>query len=129
VGRGRGEAAHAEPKGTQMLIEIRNYHIRPSAFEAYKEWARTSAVPFLKRSYDVLGFWVNSDEAPEIKRGEPDVLGTSNVTWIVRWDDMSQRNEMLEKTTASPEWQEIFSKLPGGIKNYLRIESKFSEEI
>jgi hypothetical protein len=112
-----------------LLIEIRNYHIDPGAFEVYKEWARTIAVPFLKRNYDVLGFWINSEEEPEVAKGKPDVLGTANVTWIVRWHDMSQRNEMLQRTTASPEWQEIFSKLPGGLKNYLRIESKFTEAL
>jgi len=112
-----------------MLIEVRNYHIQPSAFDVYMEWARTIAVPFLKRNYDVIGFWVNSEDKPEIARGEPDPLGSSNVTWIVRWESMSQRNETLRGTTASAEWQGIFSKLPGGIKNYLRIESKFTKPL
>ena len=78
-----------------MLFEIRQYHFNPDLFEAYKQWAKTEAVPHLAKELDVLGFWVNTSDAPELK-GEPqDQLGSANVTWIVRWQDLAHRNAVL----------------------------------
>ena len=48
-----------------MLFEIRNYHFEPTKFEAYKKWAATVAVPYLKSKMDIVGFWVNNDMDPQ----------------------------------------------------------------
>ena len=112
-----------------MLFEIRNYHFRPELLDAYREWASEHAVPFLKKELDVVGFWINSEDEPEVL-GEPhDELGTANVTWVLRWNDLAQRNETMARVFASEAWVEIFSKVPGGLDSYLRRESKFAEAL
>ncbi len=110
-----------------MLYEIRNYHIRPDRLAVYSNWAKTQAVPHLSKKLDLVGFWINTTEPPQIT-GEPmDALGSANVTWILRWRDMAQRNETLPKTFSGAEWEAIFARLPGGLENYQRMESKFAE--
>jgi hypothetical protein len=112
-----------------VLFEIRQYHFNPDLFQAYKLWARTEAVPHLAKEIDVLGFWVNTADQPEV-RGEPqDSLGSANVTWIVRWRDLAHRNEVLPGVLSSPAWKELFSRVPGGIDSYRRRESKFAESL
>jgi hypothetical protein len=110
-----------------MLFEIRNYHFNPDLFEAYKAWAKTEAIPYLSQKLDVLGFWCNTNDTPEIG-GEPqDKLGSANVTWIIRWRDLAHRNDVLPRVLSSPEWQDIRSRVPGGRASYLRTEAKFAE--
>ncbi len=112
-----------------MIYEIRNYHFRPDLFEQYQAWAKAAAVPLLARELDLVGFWVTGGDAPEVM-GEPqDKLGVANVTWIIRWRDLAQRNEDLPRVLASPEWEAIFADVPGGRASYLRIEAKFAEAL
>ncbi len=112
-----------------MIYEIRNYHFRPDLIEPYKAWAKSEASPYLGSLMDVVGFWINSNDAPEIM-GEPhDHLGTANVTWIIRWPDLTQRNEVWARILASPEWIDLFSRVPGGPASYLRIEAKFADAL
>ena len=78
---------------------------------------------------DIIGFWINTDDEPEV-RGQPhDNLGTANVTWVIRWDDVEHRNRVFPNVISSPEWQSLFAKVPGGQESYLRRESKFAESI
>ena len=112
-----------------MLFEIRNYHFDPEHFEEYKAWAKTEAIPYLCHELDVLGFWVNTRDAPVIQ-GEPhDSLGTANVTWIIRWRDLAHRSDVLPALWSTPEWKDIYSRVPGGRASYLRIEAKFSQSL
>jgi len=112
-----------------MLYEIRNYHIRPDRLEAYTHWAKTEAVPHLSKKLDLVGFWVNTAEAAQIT-GEPmDKLGSANVTWILRWRDKAQRDEVLPRTFSGAAWDDIFSRLAGGLDNYLRMEAKFTRSL
>jgi hypothetical protein len=112
-----------------MLFEIRQYHFKRELFEGYKKWAKNEAIPHLAKKLDVVGFWVNTPDEVEV-RGEPqDALGSANVTWIVRWDDLAQRNAVLPGVLSSPEWTELFTRVPGGIDSYLRRESKFAESL
>lgn len=112
-----------------MLYEIRNYHIRPDAFAAYANWAKTAAVPYLAKTLDLAGFWLNTADAP-ILNGEPmDALGSANVTWILRWRDRADRETRLPRAFGGAEWDAVFAKLPGGFDNYLRMESKFAESL
>jgi NIPSNAP protein len=112
-----------------MIFEIRNYHFHPARFAAYKEWARGEAIPYLARELDLVGFWANADAAPELRGHPHDELGTANLTWIIRWRDLDQRNEVLPRVFATPEWEDIFSRVPGGLASYLRIEAKFAEAL
>ena len=112
-----------------MICEIRNYHFNPTLFEAYKIWAKTEAIPYLARSLDVIGFWLNTNDEPEV-HGEPqDALGSANSTWIIRWNDVEHRQKVLPGVLSGPEWESIFSRVPGGGKSYLRTESRFAEQI
>jgi hypothetical protein len=112
-----------------MMYEIRNYHFRPDLFEPYKVWAKGEAMPYLATQMDVLGFWVTTADPPEVLGAPHDDLGTANVTWIVRWRDLAHRNEVWTRVLASPEWIDIFSRVPEGLPSYLRIEAKFTEAL
>jgi hypothetical protein len=112
-----------------MIFEIRNYHFDPALFTEYKEWAKTEAVPYLSERLDVLGFWVGTNDPPEV-RGEPlDKLGSANVTWIIRWKDLANRNEVLPQVLTSPQWKGIFSRVPGGGASYIRREARFADSL
>jgi hypothetical protein len=112
-----------------MMYEIRNYHFKPELLGEYKTWARTKAIPHLSKQLDVLGFWANGDDAPEVNGAPQDKLGSANITWIIRWRDLAQRNEVLPRVLGSPEWEAIFADVPGGRAGYLRIENKFAESL
>ena len=112
-----------------MIYEIRNYYFEPSKLNAYKAWARDQAMGYLKRKFNVLGFWVNTDLKPDVTGRPMDDLGSSNITWIIGWDDISRRKATLDDAFATPEWQAIFKDVPGGMASYLRIECKFSESL
>ena len=78
---------------------------------------------------EVVGFWINTHDAPEVN-GEPqDTLGSANVTWIIRWRDLAHRNDVMPRALSGPAWQDIFSRVPGGIASYQRIEAKFAEAL
>ena len=112
-----------------MIYEVRDYHIRPDSLEVYRSWARTHAHPYLFSVLDVAGFWINISEEPQISGVSRDVLGPSNVTWVIRWNDMAQRDAEFRRIFSSPSWLEIFAMLPGGSDNYLRIQAKFAEAL
>jgi hypothetical protein len=46
-----------------------------------------------------------------------------------RRDDLAERNEVMARVFATPEWNDIFSRVPVGLESYLRIESKFAEAL
>ena len=110
------------------MYEIRNYHIRPESFAAYCNWAKTRAIPHLAKNLDLVGFWVSNDEPSQIVGAPMDALASANVTWIIRWPDMAARTAG-QALFASPEWADVFVHLPGGLDNYTRMESKFSESL
>ena len=111
-----------------MVYEIRNYHFEPTLLEQYKAWAKSEAIPHLSQRMDVVGFWVNTQDAPQVN-GEPqDSLGSANVTWIIRWSDLARRNDVWDGL-AEPTWQAIVSHVPGGRTSYRRIEVKFADAL
>jgi hypothetical protein len=111
-----------------MIFEIRNYHFEPSLMQQYKQWAVAEALPYIRERVDVVGFWVNTDEPPEVGGKALDELGSATVTWIIRWQDMTRRNEVMGKVFRTPEWQEIMKHNPG-VEHYHRIEAKFAEQL
>jgi hypothetical protein len=36
---------------------------------------------------------------------------------------------VLPRLFASPEWEDIFSRVPGGLASYLRIETRFADAL
>ncbi len=112
-----------------MLYEIRDYHYRTDIFDAYKAWAE-EAVGVLKDKLDVVGFWIDSGLDPEVNGSDPmdPRLGQANVTWIIRWESKTQRDELLPKALGSQEWEAVWSKHPdpGGYKQLL---SRFMESM
>ncbi len=114
-----------------MLYEIRNYHFEPTRFDVYKRWAESLAVPYLKDKWEIVGFWVSNEMAPEHGGSLPrdQNVGPANITWIIRWQDRAQRDKAWEEVRSDSEWQEIFSQVPGGSESYLRTEAKFATEI
>ena len=111
-----------------MIYEIRNYHYEPSLMEEYRRWAKDLAVPYIRENVDLVGFWVNLDEPPQISGKPHDELGCATVTWIIRWPDVETRHVEFPKVFGSAEWQEIFKDNPGQ-ENYHRSESKFAEQL
>lgn len=111
-----------------MIYEIRNYHYEPTLIDKYKEWAAKLALPYIRQKLDVVGFWVNTDAPPEVAGRPLDELGSATVTWIIRWDDLATRSEVMGKVFASDEWREIMKGNPGE-QNYMRIEAKFAESL
>jgi hypothetical protein len=114
-----------------MLYEIRNYHFDPEYFEEYKKWAAEVGAPFFRKRWDVVGAWVNKDIPAKYGGSLPIDESTTpaNMTWIIKWKDMSQREKAWEEVAKTKEWEELFSTVPGGTKSYLRTEAKFAEAI
>ena len=112
-----------------MIVEIRNYHFDPARIDDYRVWATELAVPHLKAELDLVGFWINTAAEPEITGAPHDDLGTANVTWILRWDDLETRSKTMDRVFSSDRWKEIFAKVPGGRESYRRTEAKFAAEI
>jgi hypothetical protein len=107
------------------IYEVRDYHIAPESLADYKTWAENHGVPYLKRHFDVVGFWVDNGVEPEVRAETPDPLGSANVTWIIRWESKAERDAKLGEVFGSSEWGEIFGRLPGGLGIYQRIQSRF----
>jgi hypothetical protein len=112
-----------------VLHEVRNYHFRPDLLADYKVWASTQAIPHLAKTLEVVGFWVSTDDAPEVVGAPMDAMGSANVTWVIRWRDKAHRAEAWAAATSGPEWEAVLAQVPGGTASYLRLESKFAEAL
>ena len=111
------------------MFEIRNYHYQPEKFESYKKWAIDEAVPFLKANLDIVGFWMNNNEAPQISGSSPMdmTIGSANITWIIRWDSMEAREQGHKDVFSSEGWTAIWARHPDA-DGYLQMETKFADE-
>jgi hypothetical protein len=112
-----------------MIYEVRNYHFRPDLLAEYKVWAKGKAIPYLSAALDVVGFWVSTDDPPEVIGAPMDAMGSANVTWVIRWRDLAHRNEAWPKALSGPAWDAVFAQVPGGAASYLRLEAKFTEAL
>lgn len=112
------------------MYEIRSYHYEPSKFEAYKKWAVEQAAPWLKANLDVVGFWLDNGDKPELSGADPQAHphGTANVTWIIRWDSRAQRDEQFGEVFTSKGWQEVWANHPDA-DGYLQMEARFADEV
>lgn len=112
-----------------MLFEIRSYHYDPNKWDVYKQWARTEALRYMKANWDIVGFWFDSGETPEFRGQDPmpRKFGAANITWIIRWESMEQRNQAHKDLSESEDWRKIWSTHPDP-NGYLHIEVRFAEE-
>ena len=108
------------------IVEIRDYTFESATFEAYKKWAEELAVPWLKANLDVIDFWIDCGIAAEVSGSNPQVSsnGQPNVTWIIRWDSIEDRQARFATTMSSPDWKAIWAKHPNE-KGYLQMNARF----
>ena len=108
------------------IYEIRDYTIDSEWFEAYKVWAKDLAAPWLKENLEVIDFWMDEGELPEVSGSNPVVSpnGQPNVTWIIKWDSREIREKEFTKRMSSDEWKEIWSKHPNE-NAYLHLNVRF----
>ena len=108
-----------------MLYEIRNYHFKKELFEDYTKWLGSGPLSYLKKHLDVVGFWISTDIPAEIFGKRIGELDAANITWIIRWRDIKQREIMIPKVLECQQWEDLFSTVPGGEDSYHRVELKF----
>jgi hypothetical protein len=127
-----------------MLFEIHSYHYDPSKFDAYKQWAREEAAPFLKANLDIVGIWFDIGKTPKYWGADPTPSqhGAANATWIIRWESLEQRNRAIIRHDhdlvagdahdlaiyESEGWREVWAKHPDQ-NGYLHCEITFAEEL
>ena len=111
---------------SDAIVEIRDYTFEAETFAAYKVWADELAVPWLKANLDVIDFWIDCGIDAEVSGSNPQVSdnGQPNITWIIRWDSIEDRQARFAKTMASPEWQAIWAKHPNG-HGYQHMNARF----
>jgi hypothetical protein len=110
------------------MYEIRNYHFDPSQFDAYKSWVIEQALPFIKANMDLVGFWMDNVDPPEIRGSSPmDLsLGSANVTWIIRWETMDARSRFHKEVFGAADWKRIWANHPDP-NGYLQMEARFAD--
>ena len=113
-----------------MIYEIRDYHYRRDIFDDYVKWAE-DAVVVLRDKLDLVGFWVDEGgyEA-EVAGSDPQTtpIGSANVTWIIRWESKSQRDEVMKTAFAGDAWEAVMAKHPDP-NGYLQLASRFMNEM
>lgn len=110
------------------VYEIRDYHYRPERMNEYRKWA-AEAAKVLHDRLDVLGFWVDVGIPSEIMGSDPMDLphGSANVTWIIRWDDMDQRQAGWEALWKDAGWRAAWEEHPG-FEDYLHMSVRYLRE-
>ena len=112
------------------IVEIRDYTIDPEWFDAYKEWAKNLAGPWLKENLDVIDFWLDEGLESEVEGSSPIVSsnGQPNVCWIIRWPSKEVRDAEFAAFLENPEWKEIWSKHPNE-NSYLHLNARFMKAV
>lgn len=112
----------------KVMYEIHDYHFNPETFDEYKKWVIDEVVPFLRANFDLVGFWIDNIESPEVGGASPMELklGSANATWIARYNSMEERNRHREEVFGSEEWQKIWANHPEE-NGYLHYETRFME--
>ncbi|MDA1075124.1 MAG: hypothetical protein O3A63_10245 [Proteobacteria bacterium] len=112
-----------------MIYEIRNYYFEPTRLADYRDWIQNRAIGYLKANLDLKGFWINTPEPQQVNGVPMDDLGSANITWILGWDNLEERNAKMATVFTGPEWEAIFKHVPGGMQSYLRTEVKFADQM
>ncbi|MGF1598711.1 MAG: hypothetical protein ACFCVK_17585 [Acidimicrobiales bacterium] len=111
---------------SEGIVEIRDYTIEPEWFEAYREWARDHAAPWLEANLDVIDFWLDDGHEAEVSGSSPVVSpnGQPNVCWIIRWPSREARDDGYTAFTRDPGWAEIWARHPNP-NAYLQVNVRF----
>lgn len=110
-----------------QLYEFRDYHYVGDMAE-YRMWWK-DAGEILGSRIDVIGVWFDSGIAPRISGTEPMPLpyGSANVTWVIRWDDIAQRDQVWDALWDDPEWAACAERHPG-FDLYRHMSVRFLEQ-
>ena len=107
------------------VYEIRDYHYRSERMDAYRDWAAL-ATEVLGDRMDLVGFWVDVGIPGKVMGSDPMDLthGPANVTWIIRWENMEQRETEWDALWKDPEWSAVWAVHPG-FDDYLHMSVRF----
>ncbi|MDX1511474.1 MAG: NIPSNAP family protein [Nitriliruptorales bacterium] len=107
------------------LFEIRDYNYRPERIDDYRAWAR-GAVPVLAELLDLVGFWIDAGIEARVAGSDPMTPrhGHPKTTWVIRWQDMEEREARWEALWEEPSWQDQWSRHPG-FDDYLHMAVRF----
>lgn len=110
------------------LVELRDYHFRRESWEEYRMWAN-DAMEILRDHFDVVGFWFDVGIQSEISGSNPMELplGSANVTWMLRWDSMKDREAGWDALWRNEAWMEHWANHPDS-DGYLHVSARFLEE-
>lgn len=111
------------------LYEIRDYHYQRDRMDAYRTWTE-QALAVLQPKMDVVGWWIDAGEEPRIMGSEPMDLphGSANVTWMIRWDSIEQREERWDALWEEQDWLDVWEKHPG-FDGYLHMSVRFMDQV
>lgn len=114
----------------QALYEIRDYHFEPERIDEYRDWAEEAAAVLGEGLLDLVGWWVDSGIPPRVQGADPmePRHGYPNVTWIIRWDDLGQRDAGWSAMWEDEGWQECWARHPGP-EGYLHMTSRFMHQV
>lgn len=113
------------------IVEIRDYTIDPAWLDAYRDWARDHAVPWLMAGdLDVIDFWVDDGNEALVGGSSPSVSpnGQPNVCWIIRWPSREARDDGYAAFIEDPGWQEVWARHPNP-KAYLQTNVRFMRSV
>jgi hypothetical protein len=110
-----------------MIYELRDYFVEPSAMQAYGKWVSELAVPYIRKHLDLVGFWIATDDPVQVTGAALDPIGAANVTWVLRWADVDERNRRMGECfgPGAAEWAGIVGQHPGR-QHYRRIQSRYA---
>ncbi len=110
-----------------MIYEVRDYHFDPDLLDSYRAWA-VEALVVLRKNMDVIGFWVDAGLEPRITGTDPieAPIGVANVTWIIAWDSIEQRDTRWEELRVSEAWLALKAKHPDP-DGYRQISARFMD--
>ena len=111
------------------IYEIRDYHYDPDRFDEYRIWSE-DAVAVLSELIDVVGWWLDHGEEARIMGSDPMDLphGSANVTWMIRWDSMDERERVWESLWDEPTWKDCWDRHPG-FDGYRHMSVRFMDRI
>ncbi|MFM9269705.1 NIPSNAP family protein [Halomonas elongata] len=98
-----------------MLVEMRVYYCEPTRLPALLDRFRDITLGFFDQyGIEQIGFWTT-------------VVGTDNhtLTYLLKWDDMAQREERWNAFQADPEWIRRRSETEAEHPIVTRVENSF----
>merc|ERR1712194_67552 len=116
--------------------------IDPEVIEEYRKWLHESGAPTLRLSLpryggEVVGIWFNRPGAsappPDGKEAKKH-LRTTNVSWIIRWQNEEARTRGWEGMAVDPDFVKMLARReeaigPKDFKRYIWAETKLCDDI